>query len=513
MEYYFDRDDRLERKKYAEFLETLLLNCDKYRREDSDGAYVIALDSPWGTGKTRFVKMLRNYLEDRTSEAEKNRPIGKEDEPLPPGENAKFNVVYYNSWETDYWNDALEPLICSIMDSRVLEVEGAEDDNNKIRDVILRILKGMGVALVKLALGDPAGSVFQGAIDGLSEIPDDPLAEYKERMGLYSDFRETLRSAIKRTNKKLVIIIDELDRCRPTFAIQTLELAKHLFAVPGLIFIFSLDIKQLGYSVGTVYSTEMDSIGYLRRFFDYLIRMPAGNKKVLITDLVETINIDGLITRRKSNYMRIDPRDELIGFIFELAQKASISLRDITTIFESFRLMFDVFLENYRTLEAAKIYFILLLIKYKYIDLFNTLFSNQDRVDNFSVYIKQELGFTLRSEILERVEKIYDCGIIKLRAFRVIDFDGNFMDGAGNIFSVENETKDSVVIKWRLNQPGVPEGHPARYPNTICLDDILYIPDLRKWEQIKDLTLAQYYHRQLEMFDFVLPADEAKIEP
>ena len=62
MEYYFDPDDRLERKKYAEFLKSMLENCDKYRREDSDGAYVIAIDSPWGTGKTRFAKMLRNYL-------------------------------------------------------------------------------------------------------------------------------------------------------------------------------------------------------------------------------------------------------------------------------------------------------------------------------------------------------------------------------------------------------------------------------------------------------------------
>jgi hypothetical protein len=90
MEYYFDRDDRLERHEVREFMKTLLINCDKYRREDSDGAYVIALDSPWGTGKTRFVKMLRNYLEDRTSEAEKNRPVDKEEKSLPPGKGAEF---------------------------------------------------------------------------------------------------------------------------------------------------------------------------------------------------------------------------------------------------------------------------------------------------------------------------------------------------------------------------------------------------------------------------------------
>ena len=96
MEYYFDTDDKLERRKYAEFLKSMLENCDKYRREDSDGAYVIAIDSPWGTGKTRFAKMLRNFLEGR----EPKVIDGKADQSfIPPAkEERKFNVIYYNSW-------------------------------------------------------------------------------------------------------------------------------------------------------------------------------------------------------------------------------------------------------------------------------------------------------------------------------------------------------------------------------------------------------------------------------
>jgi hypothetical protein len=142
MEYYFDRDDRLDRKRYAEFLKTMLEHCDEYRREDSNGAYVIAIDSPWGTGKTRFAKMLRNFLEGRTP--------GMGDDSLPD-ESAEFNVIYYNSWDTDYWNDALEPLIYSMMNSQALEVEGAEEDIEKLKIAIGKILKGMAMALVKLA--------------------------------------------------------------------------------------------------------------------------------------------------------------------------------------------------------------------------------------------------------------------------------------------------------------------------------------------------------------------------
>ena len=128
MEYYFDPDDKLERKRYAEFLKSMLENCDHYRREDSDGAYVIAIDSPWGTGKTRFAKMLRNYLEGR-------EPIiknGKVDQTYisVPSDARKFNVIYYNSWETDYWNDAIEPLMDSILNSEAF-TKFRKDKRNK----------------------------------------------------------------------------------------------------------------------------------------------------------------------------------------------------------------------------------------------------------------------------------------------------------------------------------------------------------------------------------------------
>jgi hypothetical protein len=148
MEYYFDPDDKLERKRYAEFLKSMLENCDKYRREDSDGAYVIAIDSPWGTGKTRFAKMLRNFLEGRVPQV----VDGRADQTIipEPQTDRKFNVIYYNSWETDYWNDALEPLIHSIYGSNIIELESTDADIVKMRTALLQILKGMGLAIIKL---------------------------------------------------------------------------------------------------------------------------------------------------------------------------------------------------------------------------------------------------------------------------------------------------------------------------------------------------------------------------
>lgn len=505
MEYYFDRDDRLERKKYAEFLETLLLNCDQYRREDSEGAYVIALDSPWGTGKTRFVKMLRNHLEKRKSEDGDNS-ITKKD--------AKFNVIYYNAWGTDFCVDALEPLIYTVINSPELNPsrfrKGVKQLLEEFGELASDVAKILAYSVAGRILGETAAGEIKDIVDRGDIDENDPLKDYKKRLDLYSDFKEALGKVIKATKKNLVIVVDELDRCRPTFAIQTLELAKHLFAVPGLIFIFSLDIKQLSYSVETVYGQKMDATGYLCRFFDYFMRMPNGDKRILINEFVECFDtngyIKGLIPAKSSS----KPRDELIDYIYDLVQKSSLSLRDITTIMGAFHLMIDAFLGKYNSLEIVKLYFCLLLVKFKYIDLFNYLFSGKRINEEFGGVVKKELGFVLNQDIQEKLRIIYDSGIISKRSLIVTTIDGVKAGGGSFVMRVENFSTDSIVIHWGAKPGDDISPQAVRYSSDFCVDELLYIPDMRRWDQIKHLTLAQYYHRQLEMFDFVLPADEAK---
>jgi predicted KAP-like P-loop ATPase len=216
MEYYFETDDKLERRKYAEFLKSMLENCDKYRREDSDGAYVIAIDSPWGTGKTRFAKMLRNYLEGRTKE------MG--DDSLP-GENASFNAIYYNSWETDFSDDALLPLVHSILESPEMELRRFDTEGKKtlkkFKKVAIDVAKIAGYTILHNVCGETVTQMAKAAEAAVTETEVDPLKRYKDRLDVLNNFKSDLQDVIAQTRqKKLVIIIDELDRCRPTFAIK-----------------------------------------------------------------------------------------------------------------------------------------------------------------------------------------------------------------------------------------------------------------------------------------------------
>lgn len=81
----------------------------------------------------------------------------------------------------------------------------------------------------------------------------------------------------KTVEKKIIIFVDELDRCRPTYTIELLEVIKHIFDVEGFIFILSIDKEQLSHTISNRYGYKSDSVAYLRRIFDIEFRLPHPN--------------------------------------------------------------------------------------------------------------------------------------------------------------------------------------------------------------------------------------------
>ena len=83
-------------------------------------------------------------------------------------------------------------------------------------------------------------------------------------------------AAFGETERPLIFIVDELDRCRPTFAIEMLERVKHIFDVPGLVFVFGVNRGEICKSLQSVYG-EIDADLYLHRFFDMEFALPVTN--------------------------------------------------------------------------------------------------------------------------------------------------------------------------------------------------------------------------------------------
>ena len=119
-------------------------------------------------------------------------------------------------------------------------------------------------------------TIFQNEILGADVI--DVCKEKFSSETIYDDYNEYKKAlkelktlltqwASKQKNKPIVVIIDELDRCKPDYAIKTLEVLKHFFDVSGFVFVLAIDDEQLKNSVQTLFGA-IDYEGYKRKFIN-----------------------------------------------------------------------------------------------------------------------------------------------------------------------------------------------------------------------------------------------------
>jgi hypothetical protein len=222
--------------------------------------FVLSLNSSFGTGKTTFVRMWRQHLK-----------------------NEGFTTLYFNSWKNDFTALAQH-----------------ESKHENLMDKALKAGKAMGKAaapaLVKLVTaGLIDGEAIEAAVsDAGAKLVEERIKTYEADKQTIEEFKAELHEFVKREgrSKPVVFFIDELDRCRPLFAIEVLEHAKHLFDVPGLVFVVSVDRTQLGHSIGCVYGTEMDVNGYLRRFIDLEFQLPTPNIREFVRAQRQRFSMD-----------------------------------------------------------------------------------------------------------------------------------------------------------------------------------------------------------------------------
>lgn len=238
------QDDKLGRKQYAEILTDVV--------EAYNGGAVIAINGAWGTGKTTFLKMWKQQLE-----------------------NNGFPVIYYNAWEDDICE---EPLLSML---RELKGLNKEDGLDKVFKTGAKVVVGALAGAFSAAAG-VFGDIAKGAVEGgMKQLEDsvyESLKEEDDRTELMHDFKDSLTdymTTVCNNGKPLVYMVDELDRCNPTFAVKVLERIKHLFDVPNAVFILSVDKQQLACSVKGFYgSSEINADEYLRRFIDIEYKLP-----------------------------------------------------------------------------------------------------------------------------------------------------------------------------------------------------------------------------------------------
>lgn len=256
----------------------------------------VAIDAEWGAGKSWFVKHWKARLEKNS-----------------------FQVIYLNAFNQDYIEDPFLTIAMEIANAIEADKTSLEKIKSTIGDAYRAILPSIPMLIFQVAITlIGAGKVAKEFADVFKNIQDDTgkfgetatellNEKLKEHLSAQVDnyenekksldyFKAQLAEITKELDRPLVFIVDELDRCKPEFAIRLIERIKHFFDIPNVVFILAVNKKQLEESINSFYGFS-SAANYLEKFIDITVLLKNKNNnqigyKNLINNFKEKLGLN-----------------------------------------------------------------------------------------------------------------------------------------------------------------------------------------------------------------------------
>ncbi|OOV84087.1 MULTISPECIES: KAP family P-loop NTPase fold protein [unclassified Acinetobacter] len=269
---------------------------------------VLALDARWGEGKTWFVRHWAKHLDD-----------------------TQHNVIYLDAFANDYLEDPFLTIAAEISqtfkESEEIDDDEIKDFNAKTASVLISLAAVIPMIAAKagmhwIGLGG-AGEAFKEVYEEGKALYDtaseEIAAKVKEKIEkkienhqvekqTIHDFKKELAVLAGKLDKPLVFIIDELDRCRPDFAIRLIERVKHFFDIPKIVFVLVMNKPQLSQSVQNFYGYEAEiTADYFEKFIDLTIKFP---------NLEPYINYENVLKEELYRIGEMEHKEALNEFFF-----------------------------------------------------------------------------------------------------------------------------------------------------------------------------------------------------
>lgn len=408
--------DKLNREPFGEAMRNIILN--------TSGNIVISLDGGWGSGKTTFLRMWQGLLKE-----------------------SGVASIYIDAFKKDYTEDAFLVIAAAILEFADQHVP--KEKYVEIKEILSLVAKNA----TKWGMEKLADGVFSHIGLTLKDVKnwfkkpqrnlDLRLKLLKEGENNIEEMRKILKNLpeviCKNSSGKLVVIIDELDRCKPSFAIEVIEKIKHLFSVENIVFVLGVNRKQLEASIKHIYGAEIDARTYLRKFVSLELKIPSNRTPSLaVRDITGKaykneieVYADSLIKGKIFNCMDIG---EMFG---ELQQLFNISLRDTEQILLNSAIFYNK-LEKSPEARASQttekphfphyeMTLFLSALKLKDLDYFESLIEGQISAEKF------------RKDFEKRIERI--GGTLKI----------SFNDILSRIATDEEFSKLPVDLRRRFN--------------------------------------------------------------
>ena len=369
--YHVDRNEEIETVK------ELIKNRDYYK-ENSQKGISILINGSWGSGKTTFINDLCKNIE-----LEDN-----------------YEIIKYDSFEYDFYDNPYIPLFSFLHEQLKVSIDidrltriTSKQIGKMMLNTSFTIIKTLFKSKIGIDLDD-----FNSQLKDIKKSFDEEnnvYNEFKELKKIKQEIKDNIYSKAK--DKPIIFIIDELDRCNPSFAIGTLEILKYFLDTENFIIILSLDEKQLQESVKTIYGQGMNSDIYFSKFFDYKFNLSKLTfSKLLVQDSIK--NMPDIITSI----------DRIINIL-------NISVRDGHKIFIEFLRKYDIYNKEESLWTKQQSIFIFFMITLKNIDLMfynsiiNCNFSNYKSVLEKNDNIDKKKYFKLLKFSISSEKRVEEC--------------------------------------------------------------------------------------------------------
>lgn len=340
-----------------------------------DESYVLSLNSNYGTGKSTFLQMFYNYL-------------------VYDG----FEVISINAWKTDYSDEPMVPIASEILKHI------NKQKNQKLVNALNRVLGVLAITLNSAASFSTAKAFTPtDAIKTFEDLQKAPILEklggeyfeaFNSKEKALTHLQKCLQIYADNVDKKpLIIIVDELDRTGPGYAIHFLETIKHIFAVKGICFILAIDKEQLESSVMTLFGPNLKFSHYYSKFIHREFDLPYFNE-INYTKLCDKFT-NKYLTVKTSQLFNDNTKSAISSYMAVLSKSFSLRPREIEKTFNQLRFFFsDSTIEKNTKVGWCRATCLAFALKSAEPTLANTAIQNPNNTLNILVEVFNKYGLT-----------------------------------------------------------------------------------------------------------------------
>ena len=302
------------------------------------GGWTVSLNASFGNGKTTFLKMFEHFMKTEKQE--------------------NYDVLFINAWESDFYK---EPVI-AILSEFANWLEKEKNINKNIKKEIIKYIEKLIIIVgmdMRMNIEDQylryltvsvlvyLNKIRKFILKCIKNNDQDKkikffgqnlLSSFKQRKTVIDTVRNEIFSEYtKNSGKKLLIIIDELDRARPDYAVRFLEDIKHFFDIENVAFLVAANRTQMEATVKCLYGQDLDFNGYYRKFFKHEIDLPDPYKQIqkFIENLIKETKIE-------SSFMDYRTIGNINEITYVSCKMFQLTLREV----ENFARIFEMIYKN-----------------------------------------------------------------------------------------------------------------------------------------------------------------------